>query len=139
MGSIIEHQGIVENINGSHLSVKIVQTSACSSCSAKGHCSSSESKEKLIDITDSSGTYQIGDQVMILGQTSMGMMAVLLAFVFPFLVLILSLFIFMAVMNDDLYASLISLAMLMPYYFILWINKAQLKQHFSFTIKPINN
>lgn len=138
MANTIKHQGIVENINGSHLSVRIIQTSACSACSAKGHCSSADSKEKVIDIIDSSApSYRIGEHVMVVGETSMGMMAVALAFVLPFVLLILSLFIFMAVLNDELYASLISLALLIPYYYILWLNKARLKQKFSFTIKPI--
>ena len=48
----IKHLGIVENIQGSHLSVRIVQTSACAACSAKGHCSSADSKDKIIDIID---------------------------------------------------------------------------------------
>ena len=74
---------------------------------------------------------------MVTGETSMGMMAVALAFVFPFVLLILSLFLFMAVMNDELYASLASLALLIPYYYVLWLNKNRLKQKFSFTIKPI--
>lgn len=138
MTNTIKHQGIVENINGSHLSVRIIQTSACAACSVKGHCSSADSKEKLIDIVDTTASsFQVGEQVMVIGETSMGMMAVLLAFVLPFAVLILSLFIFMAVMNDELYAALLSLALLIPYYYILWLNKSQLKQKFSFTIKPI--
>lgn len=138
MTNTIKHQGIVENINGSHLSVRIIQTSACAACSVKGHCSSADSKEKLIDIVDiTASSFQVGEQVMVIGETSMGMLAVLLAFVLPFAVLILSLFIFMAVMNDELYAALLSLALLIPYYYILWLNKSQLKQKFSFTIKPI--
>lgn len=138
MTNTIKHQGIVENINGSHLSVRIIQTSACAACSVKGHCSSADSKEKIIDIVDSSASsFQIGEQVMVVGETSMGMIAVLLAFVIPFAVLILSLFIFMAVMGDELYAALLSLALLIPYYYILWLNKTRLKQKFSFTIKPI--
>ena len=48
----IKHLGIVENIQGSHLSVRIVQTSACAACSVKGHCSSADSKDKIIDIID---------------------------------------------------------------------------------------
>ncbi|MCQ5209089.1 SoxR reducing system RseC family protein, partial [Bacteroides thetaiotaomicron] len=39
----IKHLGFVENIQGSHLSVRIVQTWACAACSAKGHCSSADS------------------------------------------------------------------------------------------------
>lgn len=138
MTNTIKHQGIVENIIGSHLSVRIIQTSACAACSVKGHCSSADSKEKVIDITDpSAASFQIGEQVMVIGETSMGMMAVVLAFVLPFVVLILSLFIFMTVLNDELYAALLSLALLIPYYYVLWLNKARLKQKFSFTIKPI--
>ena len=73
----IKHLGIVENIQGSHLSVRIVQTSACAACSAKGHCSSADSKDKIIDIIDTAASsYQVGEKVMVVGETSMGMMAV---------------------------------------------------------------
>lgn len=135
----IKHLGIVENIQGSHLSVRIVQTSACAACSAKGHCSSADSKDKIIDIIDTASSYQVGEKVMVVGETSMGMMAVVLAFVLPFVLLIFSLFLLMAWIENELYAALLSLAVLIPYYFVLWLNKTRLKQQFSFTIKPINN
>ena len=136
----IKHLGIVENIQGSHLSVRIVQTSACAACSAKGHCSSADSKDKIIDIIDTAASsYRVGEKVMVIGETSMGMMAVVLAFIIPFILLIFSLFLFMALMENELYSALLSLAILIPYYFILWLNKTRMKQHFSFTIKPINN
>ena len=136
----IKHLGIVENIQGSHLSVRIVQTSACAACSAKGHCSSADSKDKIIDDIDTAASsYRVGEKVMVIGETSMGMMAVVLAFIIPFILLIFSLFLFMALMENELYSALLSLAILIPYYFILWLNKTRLKQKFSFTIKPINN
>lgn len=140
MNDTIKHLGIVENIQGSHLSVRIVQTSACAACSAKGHCSSADSKDKIIDIADTAAaSYRVGEKVMVVGEMSMGMMAVVLAFVLPFVLLIFSLFLFMALMANELYAALLSLAVLVPYYFVLWLNKTRLKQKFSFTIKPINN
>ena len=72
----IKHLGIVENIQGSHLSVRIVQTSACAACSVKGHCSSADSKDKIIDIIDTAAaSYQVGENVMVVGETSMGMQA----------------------------------------------------------------
>ena len=136
----IKHLGIVENIQGSHLSVRIVQTSACAACSAKGHCSSADSKDKIIDIIDTAASsYQVGEKVMVVGETSMGMQAVALAFIIPFVLLIFTLFLFMALIENELYAALLSLAVLVPYYYILWLNKTRLKQKFSFTIKPINN
>ena len=136
----IKHLGIVESIQGSHLSVRIVQTSACAACSAKGHCSSADSKDKIIDIIDTAASsYQVGERVMVVGEMSMGMMAVVLAFIIPFVLLIFSLFLFMSLIGNELYAALLSLTVLVPYYFILWLNKTRLKQKFSFTIKPINN
>ena len=136
----IKHLGIVENIQGSHLSVRIVQTSACAACSVKGHCSSADSKDKIVDIIDTAAaSYQVGENVMVVGETSMGMQAVALAFIIPFVLLIFTLFLFMALIENELYAALLSLAVLVPYYYILWLNKTRLKQKFSFTIKPINN
>lgn len=139
MANTIKHQGIVENINGSHLQVRIIQTSACASCSIKGHCSSADTKEKLVDVTNDSETaYQPGDRVWVIGELSMGVMAVLLAFVLPFFVLIFSLFIFMAIWNDELSSALCSLALLIPYYYILWLNKSRLGKKFSFSVEPMN-
>ena len=137
----IKHLGIVENIQGSHLSVRIVQTSACAACSAKGHCSSADSKDKIIDIIDTAASsYQVGEKVMVVGETSMGMHGGSVGFrYFLSYFLIFSLFLLMALIENELYAALLSLAVLIPYYFVLWLNKTRLKQQFSFTIKPINN
>nr|WP_303888460.1 SoxR reducing system RseC family protein [Bacteroides intestinalis] len=140
MADTIKHQGIVENINGTHLQVRIVQTSACAACSIKGHCTSADAKEKLIDVTDEAAaeTYRPGDRVWVTGELSMGVMAVLFAFIFPFLILIISLFVFMAIWNDELRSALCSLALLIPYYYILWLNKSRLGKKFSFSIQPMN-
>lgn len=137
MTNTIKQLGIVENIQGSHISVRIVQTSGCASCSAKGHCSSSECKDRLIDLYDSSpSSYSIGQQVWVIGEMSMGLFAVLLAFVIPFLILITSLFLFMSWSDNELHAALLSLCTLIPYYLILSFNKTRLKHKLSFTIKP---
>ncbi len=139
MADIIKHQGIVENINGSHVKVRIVQTSACAACSAKGHCASADTKEKLIDVTTGdASSYQPGDRVIVFGELSMGMIAVLLAFIVPFCILVISLFIFMAVWNDELRSALCSLALLIPYYYISWLNRTRMGKKFSFSIKPID-
>ena len=139
MANTIKHQGIVENINGSHLQVRIIQTSACASCSVKGHCTSADTKEKLVDVTvDNAASYQPGDHVWVMGELSMGALAVLFAFIFPFLILIISLFVFMALWNDELRSALCSLSLLIPYYCILWLNKSRMGRKFSFSIRPMN-
>ena len=140
MTNIIEHRGTVENINGSHIQVRIVQTSACSTCSIKGHCNASESKEKLIDVYDQNATdFHIGQNVMVMGTTSMGMQAVILAFGVPFIVLFITLYTTMQITENELVSALVGLSSLIPYYIILYINKGRLRKKFSFDIKPINN
>jgi sigma-E factor negative regulatory protein RseC len=130
----------VENISGSHIQVRIVQTSACSTCSIKGHCNASESKEKLIDVYDQNATdFHIGQNVMVMGTTSMGMQAVILAFGVPFIVLFITLYTTMQITDNELISALVGLSSLIPYYIILYINKGRLRKKFSFDIKPINN
>lgn len=139
MTDIIKHRGIVENIAGSHIRVRIVQTSACSACSVKGHCNASESKEKLIDVFEpKAASYQTGEEVMLYGTTSMGMQAVFWAFGVPFLVLLAALFLAMHFTGrDELASAVIALLALVPYYAVIYLCRGKLSRKFSFTIEPI--
>lgn len=138
MANTIKHQGIVENINGSLLRVRIVQTSACAACSVKGHCTSADVKEKLIEVMDAdAASYHAGEHVWVVGEWSMGATAVLLAFILPFLILVVSLFLFMALWKNELYAAGCSLALLVPYYYILSRSKSRLGKKFAFSIRPM--
>lgn len=141
MADIIKHRGIVENIEGFHVQVRIVQTSACSACSVKGHCNASESKEKLIDVFDAkASSYRKGEEVMLYGSTSMGMKAVFLAFGVPFLVVLAALFAAMRLTGgDELQSAVIALLALVPYYLIIYVCRNKLSKKFSFAIEPINN
>ena len=136
MTDIIKHRGRVEKVEGSHVVVRIVQTSACSACSIKGHCNASESKEKLIDVYEVNASYQVGEEVVLCGTTSMGMQAVLLAFGVPLFILLLALAISMHLTNDDaLISSLVGLLSIVPYYLVIYFCKDKLKKTFSFTIE----
>ncbi len=139
MADTIEHQGVVENVTGSHLQVRIIQASACAACSIKGHCTSADVKEKLVDVTvTDSSSYRVGDRVCVVGEVSMGALAVLYAFIFPFLVLVISLFAFMSIWKE-LPSALASLLLLALYYYILWINRSRMSGKFSFSVKPVTN
>ena len=136
MADIIKHRGIVEKIEGSHVVVRIVQTSACSACSAKGLCNASESKEKQIDVYEVNPSYRIGEEVVLCGSTSMGMRAVLLAFGIPILLLLAALFVTMRVTDGDaLLSSIVALLAVIPYYLVIYLMKDKLNKTFSFVIE----
>ena len=136
MADIIKHRGIVAKVDGSHIVVRIVQTSACSACSAKGLCNASESKEKQIDVYEANPSYQIGEEVMVCGTTSMGMRAVLLAFGVPLIILVLALGVSMKFTGEDtLLSSGIALVSVVPYYIAIYFCMDKLNRTFSFTIE----
>lgn len=137
MSDIIKHTGTVESIDGSHIRVKIVQTSACATCVAHKHCNSSESKEKMIDIyTKEAATYRVGEAVNVFGTTSMGMRAVLWAFGVPFVVLVAVLYASILITGgDEPLSALLSMGALLLYYLILYMCRGVMIKKFVFTIE----
>ncbi|MEA5046465.1 MAG: SoxR reducing system RseC family protein [Petrimonas sp.] len=136
---MIEHQGIIANISDKKISVKILQQSACSSCHAKGACMAADSKEKMVDVTDSTGKYKINDLVTIEGKESMGYKAVLWAFVIPVFILVLILILATSVWKwGEVEAAIASILALAPYYLILYLLRHKMANSFKFTIKNFN-
>lgn len=141
MAKTIKHQGIIETIEGTHIQVRILQTSACASCSIKGHCTSADVDEKLIDIyTPDADTYRVGESVWVMGALAMGMKAVLLAFVLPLIILVAALFVTMNILEDELLAIAYSIVCLSLYYILLRILfKSVWKGKFTFYLQRESN
>lgn len=135
MSEIIEHSGIIRNVNGKHIQVQIVQLSACSSCHAKGACSAADVDDKLIDVETDRTDFTVGETVTLYGQSSMGLLAVLLAFVIPFVLILIMLFILKAYTSNDVLSGAIALGALIPYYLILSQFNSKLKSKFKFQVK----
>ncbi len=141
MGKKIEHEGIIESIDGSHIQVKILQSSACSSCQMKSMCATAESQEKLIDIyTPLSKDYSVGERVKACGTLTMGRNAVLLAFVLPLALIVISVLCGLYVFNLSEQLTIVSvLVALAIYYLIIHSLRSRLSKQFSFWIEKIEN
>ena len=136
MANTIRHQGIVESTNGYHVQVRIVQISACATCSINGHCTTADAKEKLIDVFSAqTEAYQPGDSVWVVGQLSMGWWAVILAFLIPLVLLVGVLFVAHALTGDDLRSVGITIPVLAAYYFVLWLFRHKMSRKFAFYIE----
>ena len=133
--SRISHEGVVEEVRGDSVRVRIVQTSACAACKVAGHCSAAESKEKVVEVVDDrAAAYAPGDNVVVSIEPSTGRRAVILAFVVPFLILVAVLVIALWVTGDDGVAAIVALASLVPYYLLLHGMERRLARKFSFVI-----
>ncbi len=139
MSESINHNGRIEKIEGNTIFVRIIQQSACAGCHAKGMCSASDQKEKIIEIIESHpNNYQLHEEVTICGQSSLGLQAVLLAFVYPFLLVVLALVVGNYLQWDETISGSVSLLLLVPYYCVLYFMRDRLKRKFIFTLKKLN-
>jgi len=131
---IIEHVGIVQKSDKSSVTVKITSVSACSGCHAEGSCTLVGKKEKIIDI---SGIYNVvpGEAVIVLMKNSMGYAAVLLGYVIPVILVVAIALILGSLSASELITGLGSLAVLVPYFLILWFFRKRVNTNFKFTIK----
>lgn len=134
--STIEHSGIISEITDSSIFVKIISASACSSCHAKGMCSSSDMEEKIIEVDRKNHeTYKTGDFVTVEMNQSVGTKAVLIGYLFPFFTLFAVFIIMMQFTKNEGIVAVVSLLSLIPYYLAVWVMRKKHKNNFQFRLK----
>lgn len=113
-------EGIVRNIDGDDISVEIIVSSACSGCHAKSICIPSDRRQEIVTVKNSrQETYQVGETVDLLLETSAGNKAVILAYVLPLVVLLVLLFGCYTLTHNELLSVGISILGILLYYLIL--------------------
>lgn len=136
MNKNIKHVGIIESVEGGHVSVRILQASACGACVVSSHCHASGAKEKLIDVYETPTSHRKkGDQVTVVASTKTGTRAVALGFGVPFLLLLAVLFTTMGLTGSEPIAALAALASLIPYYIGLYMYRDKISGTLSFWIE----
>ena len=136
--SIIQHQGIIQNIKMNQLEVMIISESACSSCKSKKVCSISEVKEKLIYIESNDNSYHIGDKVTVFLEEKMGAYAVVFAYALPFFVMVSALFIGYYNHASEPIMGLSVLISLSLYFIIVYLFRNQLGKKITFKVEKLN-
>lgn len=133
----IKHSGVIESIGKESVTVRILQTSACSGCKIAGHCNSSESKEKLVDVYNVTDTsrFKVGDEVMVTASMQVAASALLIGFGMPLAVLVVVLFAVYASTADEPVAALCGIGALIPYYIGVWLMRDRLRRSMVFEIE----
>ncbi len=99
-------------------------------------CSAFEMSEKVIEVkNDHKPLLKTGDRVDLVMTRSMGSKAVILGYFLPFVLVMLTLLISSSYLSE-LWAGLLSLSILVPYYIILALFKDRLSRTFEFKIEP---
>ena len=135
MNKTITHPGYIRKVEGKNAEVVIISKSGCASCEINGSCSVSDMEEKVIDVDLNEGqNYKTGSQVTVVMKQSQGTWAVLLGYVFPFLVVLISMILLSYLKLDEGLTGVISLSLLIPYYAALYFSKDLLKKSFTYRI-----
>ncbi len=133
----IEHPGIIDRIEGKRVWVSIQPQSACGNCHSKSYCGMAEVAEKIVEVQppENDKTYQPGQHVIISLKKSLGYRALFLGYLFPFLILMLSLIVLISVTGNEALAAITSILLMVPYYLVLYVNRQKIKTSFRFYIK----
>lgn len=133
----ITHSGIVEDISGGCIKVRIVQSSSCIGCKIAGHCNTSERKDKIIDVytVGNNHGYAVGDEVTVSVSSRSGMEAVTLAFTIPFVLLILTVFLSSLLTSSEALSAVAGLVILIPYYIVLYMLRGKIGKRVSCAIE----
>lgn len=147
MTNQIKHEGIIQRIDGEHVQVRIVQTSACLHCKIASHCNSAESKEKVIDVwTKKAASYTPGQKVCVVMGGKLGLKAVFWAFVMPTILSAAVIAIILQITAPDGYhpvaepynqgyAAVGGMIAFVVYYTILYFFRGVAQQTFRFSIE----
>lgn len=129
----ITHDGVVIKTDGTQVTVRFVQSSACSGCHAKGICSSQDSAEKVVVAESRGEVYQVGDSVNIIVSNSTAWQAVRYAFALPLVMAMVCLFCVVPLAGEVM-ACLITLGLLALYYLVLYFLRHKLGSNVSFEV-----
>lgn len=132
----IEHPGIVDRVEGRQAFVRIQPQSACGSCHSKSYCSMSEVSDKVVEVSLSQQEQlSAGQPVTITLERALGFRALFLGYMLPFLILIISLFGMVSLTGNEGLSALIAIALMAPYYFLLYRYREKIRSRFRFRIK----
>ncbi len=134
MSTDVKHDGIVKSIEGDKVFVSIISKAACLSCQVNSSCSTSDLSEKIIEVNRYDVNFSIGESVSVALKETSGLKALMIGYMIPFMVLIATLIIVLQYTGNELMAGLASLAILVPYYFVLFVLRDFLKKQFAFFV-----
>ena len=136
---IIEHDGVVERIEGENVHVKITSQSACGACKARQACGMAEAQEKIIVVPASDAArYLPGEKVRVGVRKQAGRIAVMLAYGGALVVLLVALILSVVVCGaSDGVGLAAALGSVVVYYLLLWAFRRRIEHTIQFTITKI--
>lgn len=133
-GCAFEKQGTVRELLPDGLVVCLSVPDACAGCGRKD-CGLPRGKTEDVFVRCDAGSFAVGEHVVVTLSHGKGFRAVLWAFLLPLGMVVAVLAAVYAGTGNEVMAGLSGLLALLPYYLLLWILKAHMRQTFQFNIQ----
>lgn len=135
MTNKIKHSGVIDAVEEGCVTVRILQSSACSGCKVAAHCNASETKGKLVEVSVSDAAdYQVGDHVTVVADAAVGFRASLYGYLLPLVVMVMTLIVVLAFTHSEGAAALSAIGILIPYYIGVYLLRNKIKNKLTFEI-----
>ncbi|MFI3315271.1 MAG: SoxR reducing system RseC family protein [Rikenellaceae bacterium] len=138
--SVVEHKGIIQNIEGKKIEVQILVNSSCDGCHMKGGCiSGSDTSKRLITIDDSHAeNYSIGEEVTLFFSEKMGGKVVTIAYIIPVVICVVAVIVLLNLGVSEPASALFALSFIVAYFVCLYIIKEKIQSKITIKIKNKN-
>lgn len=136
---VITHRAKVIHVADNYVDVVVLSESACASCHAKGQCGAAESREKRMIIeTPMASYFSEGEEVEVFTEKVMGIKAVWVAYILPFLLVLFLLLVLLQAGYGELISGISALLVLIVYYIVLYALRNRISREFVFNIRKID-
>lgn len=135
MSQIATHDGKVISVADGVVRVEMHVVSACSSCKAHEKCAFVDKADKIVEVeTLDWKNYHEGDNVEVSVNEGLGLLAVLLAYFLPAVIIIGAVILLSVFTDSEAIAALVPIALIFIYFILLYKLHDQLQRKFSFGI-----
>ncbi len=131
----IEQKGIVKEVINGKIMVSLTSFSACAHCHSKKACSLYKSETREIEIPAGNLHLKPGENVFVQIKEKKGLHAALLAYIIPFVIILFMLILLSSIGLSELFAGMISILAIAPYFIMLYFRRKNLKKTFSFSLR----
>lgn len=136
--SEVSHEAIVQSVDGIDVTVKMTVSSACAACHAKGLCGVSESEEKLVVAKNfSAAQFATGEKVRVELRQTLAAKAVIICYLLPLVVLLVSFFLMYLVCSIEWLNVLVALSATALYFFFVWLFHEKIEKNVTFIVSKI--
>lgn len=135
MSQIATHDGKVITSADGVVKVEMHVLSACSSCKAHEKCAFVDKADKVVDVeTNDWKEYHEGDCVVVSVNEGLGLLAVLLAYLLPAVIIIGTVVLLSCLTDSEAIAAIVPIALIAIYFILLYKLHDRLQRKFSFGI-----